>query len=202
MKRFSSIAFLLSVGLLAATQAGTAAPPHDCSVANSKTLFENNRVRVFSRPFDADLDLRTQLCRKSDGRHFGLATDGPEGNPRRVSQLGMRGPWLRYAKSYGGKALTTTYDACRFDVPAGRRRCEPAQVLHRIGVTSAGTLAWLSSSTDGEAVTCCGVFRLDVDGKDPVQLDSGPDIDPASFAMAAGRVYWMHGDEPRTATLP
>jgi hypothetical protein len=40
-----------------------------------------------------------------------------------------------------------------------------------------------------------------VDAAGAVVLDEGAGIDPGSLAAARGRLYWMHGDTPRTATF-
>lgn len=175
-----------------------AASAASCAVAKSKTLFENPRARVFTRTYGADLSVRTQVCRKSDGRHFGLAQDVPASSTARVSLIDMRGGWLSYTVTKGTSS-TTTGDACRFNVPKGKRRCESGLPVHGIGVTAAGTLAWLADSGPD---ACCTVYRLDAGAKDPVTLDSGSDIDATSFATAPHRAYWLKGGEPRSAPLP
>lgn len=196
---------LLGVVILVAAQAGAASARPDCAVARSKTLFENARARVFTRTYGADRDVRTQLCRKSDGRHFGLAHDVPDSSTHRVTLVGMRGAWLAYAVTVEGHSGLTTGDACRFDVPEGRRRCQPGLAIHGIGVTATGTLAWLAESgvdPNDDDTFCCTVYRLDRGARHAVQLDSGTDIDRDSFATAYHRAYWMKGGEPRSARLP
>ena len=193
----------LGMAVLVAAAPAPAARPHRCDVPKSKTLFENERARVFTRTYGADRNVRTQVCRKSDGRHFGLADDVPDSSTQRVSLIGMRGRWLSYAVTKS-TSNTTTGDACRFNVREGKRRCESGLVVHGIGVSPTGTLAWLADSgidlLGGEM--CCTVYRLDRGAKDSVQLDAGSEIDPQSFATAPHRAYWLKGGEPQSAPLP
>ena len=187
----------LGVVVLAAAGSAPAAPAHRCAVPKSKTLFENSKVRVFTRTYGAEHSVRTQLCRKSDGRHSGLAQDAPS-TKERVSLIGMRGGWLSYSVT-GSRG-----NACRFYVPQRKRHCALGTGVRGIGVTAHGTLAWLADSSGGSGgePTCCSVYRMDAGSKDPTTLDSGADIDPTSFATAPHRAYWLKGGEPQSAPLP
>ena len=196
-----ALAALVAAPLVVAADSPAAAQPR-CAVAKSQTLFENGRARVFTRTYGADRNVRTQLCRKSDGRHFGLADDVPDSSRQRVSLIGMRGGWLSYAVTKATSS-TTAGEACRFNVRHGKRRCVGGLSVHGIGVTAAGTLAWLADSgvgSDSEP-TCCTVYRLDAGAKHPVTLDSGADIEAQSFATAPHRAYWVKAGEPQSAPL-
>jgi hypothetical protein len=196
-----ALAALVAIPLVV-TAASPAPAQSRCTVAKSQTLFENARARVFTRTYGADRNIRTQLCRKSDGRHFGLADDVPDSSTQRVSLIGMRGGWLSYAVTKSTSS-TTAGDACRFDVPKGKRRCEGGLLVHGIGVTAAGTLAWLADSGIGSDADpfCCTVYRLDAGARHAVTLDSGADIEAHSFATAPHRAYWVRAGEPQTASL-
>lgn len=198
----------LAVGIGVALAALSAAPAqarvHSCAVPHSKTLFENTRARVFTRTYGADRDVRTQVCRKSAGHHIGLAQDVGDLSRRRVRLVSGVGGWLAYAVTQEGGSPTTTGEACRFKIAAGQRHCTAGLVVHGVGVTRAGTLAWLANSgvDSGGEPFCCSVYRLDAGAKQPDLLDSGGDIEADSFAVSAHRAYWTKAGEPRSAQLP
>ena len=193
---------LVALGLAPSAQAQYGGP-NRCAVAHSRTLFENTRARVFTRTYGPDHDVRTQVCLKSDGRHVGLAQDVRDTSRRRVRLISGVGGWLAYAVTQADKGRTSTGEACRFKIATGQRHCSGGLVVHGVGVTRAGTLAWLADSgvdPSGEPF-CCEVYRLDAGTRGPDELDSGPDIEPDSFAVAAHRAYWTKAGDPHSAAL-
>ncbi|HKP89627.1 MAG TPA: hypothetical protein VJT75_06590 [Thermoleophilaceae bacterium] len=202
MRRTYAVALAL-VALAAVAPAHAAKHGKRCAVAGSKTLFANQKVRVFTRTYGPDRLQRTQVCRMSDGRHFGLAQDVSDSSRSGVGLIGIAGDWMSYAVGQSTKE-TTTGSACRFRVSAGSRHCAGGLDVHGVGVTGAGTLAWLADSGVDSSGThsCCTVFRLDRGKRQPVELDHGLDIDRTSFAIGGHWAYWTKAGEPRSAPLP
>jgi len=62
-------------------------------------------------------------------------------------------------------------------------------------VTSKGEVAWIRSNN-----VVRQVLKLDASGP-PAVLDEGNDIAFSSLSLAGNRLYWMHGDGPRTGQL-
>ena len=83
----------------------------------------------------------------------------------------------------------------------GAKRCNDVDVnVHGLGLTRAGSLAWLDFPDPPVSATV--VRKLEAGGHDPVILDSGADIDRTSFAVGGNHIYWTKAGAPRSATMP
>jgi hypothetical protein len=54
---------------------------------------------------------------------------------------------------------------------------------------------------NGSVVYLLGQRLIRIDSRGSAVLDEGPGIDFASLAFNATRVYWLHDNAPRTASL-
>jgi hypothetical protein len=186
-------------GIALAVAVGTeAAQQKSCSLTGSRTVYANPDVRVFVKVVDAQQHARTVACRKSDGARFVLAEDSGT-TVESVDLLGEVGRILGYAVFRNGK--TVSYGkACLLNVKAGRKRCQFTEKVRGLGVTRAGSLAWLAdTNVDG---ACCAVHKLDAGAAHPVALDGATDIDPTSFAVGGSHIYWIRAGAVQTADMP
>jgi hypothetical protein len=176
-----------------------------CSARGSQTVFQDSRTRVFTRTSRDDADVqRTVACVLADGRRFKLAQDGVDlTHTERVSRLSTVGRWLGYAVTYGEHTGVDTGSACALNLRTGKRRCGDGPPVLGIGVSRAGSLAWLTyQRLDEGDFACCQVNKLDAGAQTAVSLDSGSDIDKDSFAVGGRHIYWTKAGSPQSATMP
>jgi hypothetical protein len=64
-----------------------------------------------------------------------------------------------------------------------------------------GALIGLVIKPNGSVVYLPGQRLIRIDPRGSTVLDEGPGIDPASLAVNRTRVYWLHDNAPRTASL-
>jgi hypothetical protein len=64
-----------------------------------------------------------------------------------------------------------------------------------------GALIGLGIKPNGSVVYLLGQRLIRIYPRGRTVLDEGPGIDPASLAVNRTRVYWLHDNAPRTASL-
>jgi hypothetical protein len=69
----------------------------------------------------------------------------------------------------------------------------------RVGLSSAGAIAYLSDQSQGAPRA---VYVLTLGAAQPQQIDIGEDIDPTSLALAGHTLYWTKAGQPRSAQIP
>ena len=177
-----------------------------CFPPRSQTVFRDTRVRVFTRVSDDDPDVaRTVACVLADGRRYKLAEDGVDlSHTERVGRVSVVGRWLGYAVTYGEHTSFDRGWPCALSLRTGRRRCGGGLPVLGMGISRAGSLAWLTFEgvSSGGDPYCCEVYEWDAGAEDPVTLDQGPDINRDSFAVGGRFVYWTDAGEPRSAMMP
>jgi hypothetical protein len=191
----------LAILAFAWSVASPAAQHLSCAVSRSTTIYATADVRVFTKVDPGDLTTRTVACRRSDGARFRLAHDRPELEvAERVEHFFRAGRRLGYAVVENGRSATSGR-ACALNLDNGRRRCARTLLVRGLGITAAGSIAWLADV--GQDDLCCAVSKLDAGARgDPEQLDSGFDIDRTSFAVGGAHVYWVKAGQVQSATMP
>ena len=206
MSRWLLVSVALLAGLLIVQNAHAAGKHHGkCSAPGSHTVFQDSRTRVFTRTSADDPDVqRTVACRLADGRRFKLAEDGGgESHIDRVSNLSAVGRWLGYAVTQEERARVDTGSACALNLRTGKRRCGGNHPMIGVGVSRAGSLAWMTyESLDEGELACCQVYELGAGAEKAVLLDQGPDIEKDSFAVGGHRIYWTKAGAAKSATMP
>ena len=192
-------AALLAGAALALAAGSPAAQPRSCTVPGSRTVYANTEVRVFTRVDPSDFTTRTVACRKLDGARFKLAQDRRDYTQEKVEHFSRAGRRLGYAVLVNGRSATTGR-ACALNLDSGRRRCAGTLLVRGIGITPAGSIAWLADV--GMDERCCTVRKLDAGATQQVELDFGFDIDRASFAVGGTHIYWTKAGQPKSATMP
>lgn len=208
VKRAIALVLVVS-GMLVVTGPGTQAdygvPTHrhkgpPCSLSGSTTIYQDETVRVYYK-YDADYSLNSYACLYQAGKRR-LIFQTPEDWADSLDLIQRRGHRIAFWDFGGGKYGNTWSFVCVFDVGPGKLRCSTARdYVKGVGLTPAGSVAWLEAPTEltgGRSY----VRKRDARAKHPVLLDSGADIDPDSFAVGGHHIYWTRAGAPQSATMP
>lgn len=203
MSRWLPVSVALLVALLIAQDAHAARGHHGpCHSQFSTTVFQNRYVRVFDRS-DFDRGDRTVACIRATGKRVVLAVSSDAANEwiMHVSCVGTR---LGYAFEHGERDLPDTGKACTLNVKTAKRRCAGRFPVLGMGITPAGSMAWLTyDGLDSEGgLVCCVVSKLDAAADESLNLDSGADIETDSFAVGGHRIYWTKAGQAKSAAMP
>jgi hypothetical protein len=197
---------------LACADAATAA--ERCRVPRGSDTIAKSSFTWVYRPFDNAArdpqfaEQRTYACNRSTGRRFVLD------NPRTETYVEWRGSYGRktHPPRLAGTHLayvTSTYEGAEgeyvglyaLDLRTAKKRrietwdeTEGTDFLASFALRGTGAVAW-SAAEEGEGTI--GLWG----GAGKQVLDRGRMVDVDSFAVAArsSRVYWMNGDQPRSA---
>jgi hypothetical protein len=204
-----AFALILAVGLLVAAGAARGAfdgkghgsspnGPH-CARRGSRTLFRDTTVRVYS--FTRETETRTYACLLRTSKRRWLDTTY-EDDASWFSQFQHRGHWLGFLEDWGTKYGNQGSNVTAINMRTGERAGTSSEftITYGIGLTSRGSLAWLDVPYDHPSEY--SVHKITAGARESVLLDSGPDIDSTSLAVAGTHVYWIRGGLTKTASMP
>jgi len=190
---------LLAAALLTgATPTGSDRYRRPCTWLGSKTIYRDHAVRVFTRYVRRYDETRTYACLYASNQRRRIAVcplDSVDALCAEISVSVAKSPWIGYSSFVSSKGYRQDH-ACVLNLRSGRGRCEEAHTLIGLGITRAGSLAWVDEGRGRWTINAAAA-----DAARPVVLDSGPEVDSSSFAVGGRHVYWTHDGEPRMATL-
>lgn len=160
------------------------------------TVAENARARVY-RVFTGDSEFYACLTRTGRTRH--LAGSGGGAAHYTGGFFRLIGTRVGYVQQFC-LDVDCTFEARTIDLARGRtihRRTRVDGLAVGFEISRSGSFAFVSQPAYPSASYT--IEAVDADGRRT--LDSGPEIDSRSLAVGGGRVYWMHGGEPRSAEL-
>jgi hypothetical protein len=204
------VAATAACGLLGLSEAAGDGPKREgpkngshCARRGSTTIYADRVLRAYE--FGRDYETLTYACFRSNNLRRRLNVEY-EDNSDNFSGFQVRRPWIGfrnrwYTKYFGWGTNVTAYNM-RTRASVNGNRGELADV-RGFGITRKGSLAWLEVPHPDYWTDSDPRVYLKLDGSENrVQLDSGEDIDPTSFATAGKRIYWMKGGVAQTATMP
>jgi hypothetical protein len=196
---------LILVALLAAPSSAAAATT-SCA-KTGRTVMKNATTRVY------DVKERVYACHLKSRRRTFLTrrTPAPDDveDHRGFIRARLAGRFVAFGDEFGCNRLGDCTGSVRVvDARTGRDLYDGASVIIPAGTVNAGrppTLPALHLKRTGAAAFVIGptsdqpyeLWRLDADG---VQRLDGGNIDPASLASNAARIYWTRDGQPFTAT--
>jgi hypothetical protein len=152
---------------------------------------------VFRRGITRSYDVYVCIEKTGRTRHLGsYDTDDFHG----ISGFFLVGKYLAFIASYCERGGTNcagrphVRNLATWKVREGSRTPRDAVDMAPVA-RSSGSMAWIRKRDDGGRE----VRALDAQGEHV--LDSGAEIRPKSLAIANGVLYWLHGDQARTAPL-
>jgi hypothetical protein len=190
----STVAVLVFVAAVTSTSARPPTRP-PCMTAG-RTVAANRQARVY-RVYGVEADYQVFACLLKPKRTVYLGLFDSEGlGVRRVS---LNGPSVAYEN------VVCQHTDCRGSIQVRnlrsgvrRRSVMPpgAGAADRVLASKSGAVAWTRSPRENVV----DVRALGPSGER--LLDSGPDVDPKSLALAGSTVYWTRGSQPYSANLP
>ncbi|HKP90600.1 MAG TPA: hypothetical protein VJT75_11595 [Thermoleophilaceae bacterium] len=191
------------VCFLALAPAGSARTP-DCRTAGH-TVLANAKVRVYYVTARGHHVYWACAFRTPDRRRpLGSQQDVPNYIRTKVIHTQLRGRFLGYGSEICYPGRPCEWDAYAIDMREGRGTAVQKVTGHGevrdVLMTRARSLALLTDVS--EFVGKSKAYRiLKIEQNRKIPLDQGSEIDPRSLAVSRHRVYWMHGDEPRSAHI-
>jgi hypothetical protein len=173
-----------------------------CSLHGSRTLYRDASVRVYAKDSADGEDTYYYACLFSANRRVRIETGGGPADPYFGTYVAMEHlhaapPFIavHFIEAQKGTAYTTPVQV--IDLRTGKKRLAySVNPVTGVGLTARGSVAWMYAGTTFE------VHKLDAGAKDPVLLDSGPEVDGTSFAVGGTHVYWRNAGVTRAATMP
>ena len=172
-----------------------------CSLRGSRTLYRDASVRVYAKDSADGEDTYYYACLFSANRREDRDGRRPGGpvlrHLRRDGAPSYGAPFIavHFIEAQKGTAYTTPVQV--IDLRTGRKRLAySVNPVTGVGLTARGSVAWMYAGNTYE------VHKLDAGAKDPVLLDSGPEVDGTSFAVGGTHVYWRNAGVTKSATLP
>jgi hypothetical protein len=202
-----TIAVAVTVAVLAGaawSQAANRGHRSPCSLSGSFTLYQDTRLRVYEKYFDGGERQETYACLNAANKRRKLAEFDDLFGGESVDVIRVRAPWIAYSLLGGSKGGGTWGYACVLNLRSGQRWCEPTDdyAVLGLGLTRAGSFAWMDSRYDATPGHSLSVHKLDAERHQAVRLDTGHDIDPDSFAVGGHHIYWTKAGAPQSATMP
>jgi hypothetical protein len=199
--------FVLLPALLLAVAAfpSHAAAAKRCALKNSKTVAQNDRVRVFTRRINDD-DIRWYGCLFSRNRRFVLTDVWP--GWAEVVDSDVAGRFVALVEFTSNSHYL--YDHVRrFDLRTGASTTlgcsggdyddpNPRSEISHVVVTGRGAVAW-EQHVPQQGSDPRYVVAYDTRGRRIV--DPGPLVDPGSLAVDSGVLTWRNAEEQRSDPL-
>jgi hypothetical protein len=190
-----AVAFLVGVG---AAGSDARARTASCKTKGA-TVVANARARVYRVPVSktANTGYRVYACLLRPKHTVYLG--GFDFEALGVMSVSLNGPSVAFEKADCDKADCRGAIKVR-NLRTGVTRQSPipsgANLADMVLASADGSVAW-TRKPNPDVVE---VRALGADGEQ--LLDSGPDVDPESLALAGSTVYWTKGGQPRSAPLP
>jgi hypothetical protein len=173
---------------------GESALGRSCATGGT-TLDANRYARLFRRG-DRFINAVYACLRDGRRRFIGEQTDLASGTYiYRLSGRFVAHDTLICAYPERCVAVLEVEDVRTGKVVRGTTDTDPGSPVQDLVVTPAGRAAWIRATA-----TTRQVLRFDAAGR-PAVLDEGPDIRSGSLALTGTTLYWIHGEQPRTAQL-
>jgi hypothetical protein len=176
----------------------------DCRTAGH-TVVANSKVRVYWVSSYGRHDYYACAFRTPARRRY-LATqqDRPHYIRQTVIHVQLRGRFLGYGWEICNPGYPCEWDAYAIDMRESRgtavQKVSGAGAVMDVLMTPARSLALLTDVAAPERET--RVYRvLKIEHNRKIPLDQGSEVDRRSLAVSRHRVYWMHGDKPRSAHI-
>jgi hypothetical protein len=183
-----------------------------CSLAGSKTVIATVGARLFTKTDSSRDTLSAYACLYSRNRRFLLSVGDrdPVGSGDTTGRPALAGRYVayvlghfdgseRYNPSFRGFPdqvvainLSTAAEQ-RFPAVTGD---SPSAKVTDLALSKSGSFAWIGSGPVGNEV-----HRLDVGDAADTVVDSGPDIQPGSLALASSTIYWTKAGNPASAPI-
>jgi hypothetical protein len=204
-------ASMAAAGLAPADARDSATRRPGCHPAGAKTITKSARARVFK--------YRRLVwgCLYRRNRAVPLTADDGYGTDfLRPPKPQLAGRFVAYTYYWEGSVEGTGQAVRVTDLRSGATNLTdfefeendkvPTDVkVVKLVVTPTGWVAWSWMATYDKSGDVPEIRRLRAGRSDiglkAKPLDSGPDVDPASLERDGTSIFWMHGDEARTAEL-
>jgi hypothetical protein len=203
-------ALILLAFLLPAPAAGAAAPCYGKQRGKSREgIARSADIRVYrSRPKGFE-DWTYLACDRRTGRVMRLGSDGISDGPRAFK---VAGRFVAYVGWEFNRCCSDVHENVRLLDARARTiigswqysaynlspRADLRHFRHHLGAD--GTYAFLIGTFNNRAGRYLDEATLEVVAASRV-VDSGPDIDPASFSVVDGRVRWRRDGQAKSAPL-
>jgi len=177
--------------------------PPQCSLGGSKTLYRDSDVRVYSKYYRAFEERDTYACMFAVNKRLRIATNVID-EREKVHHLVLALPYIAYWNIQPKQPNSPYSFVSTLNLRTGVRRGTVAyDAVAAVGVTHRGSVAWMDSEPPGTSPPYDTYYVRKVDaGGNQVDLDSGKDIDPTSFAVGGRYIYWTKAGAPQSATMP
>jgi hypothetical protein len=191
---------LLALALIPSASARTP----DCRTTGH-TVLANSKVRVYwVRAYGRHDYYACAFVTPRRRRPLGSQQDRPNYIRQTVIHVQLRGRFVGYGWETCDPGYPCEWDAYAIDMREGRGRAvqkvSGGGALMDVLMTPARSLALLTDiSAPGRERRMYKVLKIEDNRKIP--LDQAFEIDPRSLAVSRHRVYWTHGDEPRSARI-
>lgn len=191
-----------SAGLAAASLAKTLPPPV-CGPLFARTLAADHQARVFVRGDTV------YGCAAGTTSTITLGSNGSCLSGTRVSPVVLAGQLAAYGAQTCGIDTGSTSVIVRRLTDGQIQSSHPStgpvgpesyQWVRSLVLKPDGAVAWIGVGRSiGTRVGVTEVWRTDRRGT--VRLDSGPAVRSSSLRLVHGGLRWLHGSQPRTASL-
>jgi hypothetical protein len=201
------ICVLAAIGLATLAAAPAAdAKKRPCKSRGSSTVVASDRARVFATHRDSDIDGEYYACLYGRKRDKRLAVWRSSAGGSRDGVAFQLFPSPRTHQLVAFAQIDCGFYDCGYiaktiDLDTGKRkRLASGPGLRSLRPAATGSLALIDdTSYPWEAGPSYRVRK--VESRGTTVLDEGPDIDPASLAVAGSWVYWRRGSVTHTATI-
>jgi hypothetical protein len=183
-----------------------------CSLSGSKTVIATEHARIFTKADAHGETLSVYACLDSRNRRFLLSVGdtAPGGSGDTTGRPALAGAYVAYAlghfddsqrynsdfKGFADQVVAinlSTAAELRFPAAAGN---SPSAHVSDLVLSKSGSFAWIGSGTASNEV-----HRFDVGDTADTVIDSGPNLQAGSLALAGSTIYWTKANKPASAPI-
>lgn len=183
-----------------------------CSLSGSETVVATHDARVFTKADTHRETLSVYACLDSRNRRFLLSAGdtGPGGSGDTTALPALGGGYVAYVlghfddsqrynsefKGFPDQVVAINLStAAELRFPAATGSSPSAQVSDLV-LSKSGSFAWIGSGPAGNEV-----HRFNVGDTADTVIDSGPDLQAGSLALAGTTIYWTKAAKPASAAI-
>jgi hypothetical protein len=206
-------ATIVGAVLFAATGSGSAAPASGARAkcpSSGSTLAANNVARVFTR------NKRVYACATRAGKPILIGPDETQrcgaGGCEGVSRVALVGRYVAFVAYVSSNTTSSSAvvvvdslrrkRALKWDSTTDDDTASTSTSVSALVLSPRGNPAWTTASTTSGQHGIRYAVHVH-DGQTHGVVDPGPAVDDTSLAASDdGTIFWISGDQPRTARLP